>query len=60
MSQPFFANDPDLQLALERRLDVLTRSDYHDEARRDLNRFDYLGIVLMVAVLCVGSFWWGY
>lgn len=52
--------DPALQAELERRLDLMTSAEYEDPARESLNTADFVSILALVAVLCVGFFAWGY
>ncbi len=53
-------SDPALQAELERRLDLMTSPDYEDPARESLTTADFLEILTLVVVLCVGFFAWGY
>lgn len=53
-------SDPALQAELERRLDLMTSPDYEDPARESLTTADFLELLALVVVLCVGFFAWGY
>ena len=53
-------NDPALQSELERRLDLMAAPDYQDPARESLTAVDLLSMLILVVVLSVGFFAWGY
>ena len=53
-------NDPALQSELERRLDLMATPDYQDPARESLTAVDLLSMLILVVVLSVGFFAWGY
>lgn len=52
--------DEALQAELDRRLDLMTSSDYDDPAREDFSARDFAAVAILVIVLCVGFFLWGY
>ena len=52
--------DPALQAELERRLAVIEAPDFEDPAREDFTATDLIAIAVLVVVLSVGFFVWGY
>ena len=52
--------DEALQAELDRRLDLMTSPDYDDPAREDFSWGDFAAIAILVIVLSVGFFVWGY
>ena len=53
-------DDEALQAELDRRLDLMTSPDYDDPAREDFSARDFAALAILVIVLCVGFFLWGY
>lgn len=53
-------DDDALEKELERRLDLMTSSDYEDPAREDFTGGDFAAIAVLVVVLSLAFFFWGY
>jgi hypothetical protein len=52
--------DEALQAELERRLDLMTSPEYEDPARESFTLGDITALAILVVVLSVAFFAWGY